>query len=138
MKRDVIDFENGEVSTLFRRLLIPTLLGTLAMSAMTAIDGIIVGHGVGAIGVAAVNIVVPIYQIMSGLALMVVLPHISPVFLQYIPLLLCRFLMPLYRIRPHENERLSFFSSCSLRHICIKPKQKHQHSSQIPVKYTQY
>ena len=71
MKRDVIDFENGEVSTLFRRLLIPTLLGTLAMSAMTAIDGIIVGHGVGAIGVAAVNIVVPIYQIMSGLALMV-------------------------------------------------------------------
>lgn len=71
MKRDVIDFENGEVSTLFRRLLIPTLLGTLAMSAMTAIDGIIVGHGVGAIGVAAVNIVVPIYQIMSGIALMV-------------------------------------------------------------------
>ena len=52
-------------------MLIPTLLGTLAMSAMTVIDGIIVGHGVGAVGVAAVNIVVPIYQIMSGLALMI-------------------------------------------------------------------
>lgn len=57
MKRDAIDFENGDVATLFRRLLIPTLLGTLSMSAMTAIDGIIVGHGVGAVGVAAVNIV---------------------------------------------------------------------------------
>lgn len=71
MKRDAIDFENGDVATLFRRLLIPTLLGTLSMSAMTAIDGIIVGQGVGAVGVAAVNIVVPIYQIMSGLALMI-------------------------------------------------------------------
>ena len=71
MNRDAIDFESGGVSTLFRRMLIPTLLGTLAMSAMTVIDGIIVGHGVGAVGVAAVNIVVPIYQIMSGLALMI-------------------------------------------------------------------
>lgn len=71
MKRDAIDFESGEVGALFRKLLIPTLLGTLSMSAMTAIDGIIVGHGVGAIGVAAVNIVVPIYTLMSGLALMV-------------------------------------------------------------------
>lgn len=71
MKRDAIDFESGQISVLFRKLLIPTLLGTLSMSAMTAIDGMIVGHGVGPIGVAAVNIVVPIYQLMSGLALMV-------------------------------------------------------------------
>lgn len=71
MNRDSIDFENGRVSTLFRRILIPTLLGSLAISAVTAIDGIFIGHGVGADGVAAVNIVVPIYQIMSGLGLMV-------------------------------------------------------------------
>lgn len=71
MNRDAIDFENGRVSTLFRRILIPTLLGSLAISAVTAIDGIFIGHGVGADGVAAVNIVVPIYQIMSGLGLMV-------------------------------------------------------------------
>lgn len=71
MKRDSIDFENGDISTLFRRLLIPTLLGTLSMSAMTVVDGMIVGHGVGAIGVAAVNIVVPIYQIVSGIGLMI-------------------------------------------------------------------
>ena len=71
MKRDAIDFENGKVSFLFRKLLIPTLLGTLAMSAVTAIDGIFVGHGVGADGVAAVNIAVPMYQIMAGLGLMI-------------------------------------------------------------------
>ena len=41
------------------------------MCAVTAIDGIFVGHGVGADGVAAVNIVVPIYQIMSGIGLMI-------------------------------------------------------------------
>lgn len=71
MNRDAIDFENGRVSTLFRRILIPTLLGSLAVSSVTAIDGIFIGHGVGADGVAAVNIVVPVYQIMSGLGLMV-------------------------------------------------------------------
>lgn len=71
MKRDAIDFEKDRVSTLFRRLLIPTLLGTISMSAVTAIDGIFVGHGVGADGVAAVNIIVPIYQIMSGIGLMI-------------------------------------------------------------------
>ena len=71
MNRDTIDFENGRVSTLFRRILIPTLMGSLAISAVTAIDGIFIGHGVGADGVAAVNIVVPIYQLMSGIGLMV-------------------------------------------------------------------
>lgn len=71
MKRDAIDFEGDDIGGLFRKLLVPTLLGTLSMSAMTAIDGIIVGQGVGPEGVAAVNIVVPIYTLMSGIALMV-------------------------------------------------------------------
>lgn len=31
MKRDAIDFKHKKVSVLFRRLLLPTLLGTLAM-----------------------------------------------------------------------------------------------------------
>ena len=71
MERDAIDFEKERVSVLFRKLLIPTLLGTISISAVTAIDGIFVGHGVGADGVAAVNIVVPIYQIISGIGLMI-------------------------------------------------------------------
>lgn len=71
MNRDAIDFEKESVFTLFRRLLIPTLLGSMALSAVSTIDGIFVGHGVGANGVAAVNIVVPIYQVMAGLGFMV-------------------------------------------------------------------
>ena len=71
MNRDAIDFERESVFTLFRKLLIPTLLGSTAMSAVSTIDGIFVGHGVGADGVAAVNIVAPIYQVMAGLGFMV-------------------------------------------------------------------
>jgi Na+-driven multidrug efflux pump len=71
MDRDNIDFNNDKVSTIFRKLLIPTLLGALSICAVTAIDGIFIGHGVGEIGVAAVNIIVPIYQIMAGFGLMV-------------------------------------------------------------------
>ena len=71
MNRDAIDFERESVFTLFRKLLIPTLLGSTALSAVSAIDGIFVGHGVGAEGVAAVNIVAPIYQVMAGLGFMI-------------------------------------------------------------------
>ena len=71
MQRDSIDFESSEIGALFRRMLIPTLLGALAMSAMTVIDGIIVGQGVGSVGVASINIVAPIYLIMSGIGLMI-------------------------------------------------------------------
>lgn len=35
MKRDAIDFECDRVSALFRKLLIPTLLGTISISAVT-------------------------------------------------------------------------------------------------------
>ena len=70
MKRDAINFENEKIPVLFRKILIPTLLGTISMSAVTAIDGIFVGHGAGAEGVAAVNIIAPIFMIMSGIGLM--------------------------------------------------------------------
>ena len=71
MNRDAIDFQKEPVATLFRKLLIPTLLGSFAMSAVCTIDGIFVGHGTGADGVAAVNLVVPIYQFVAGLGLMI-------------------------------------------------------------------
>lgn len=50
MNRDAIDFQKEPVATLFRKLLIPTLLGSFAMSAVCTIDGIFVGHGTGATG----------------------------------------------------------------------------------------
>ncbi|MBR2638284.1 MAG: hypothetical protein IKD40_05540 [Bacteroidaceae bacterium] len=52
MKRDSIDFDNESVSVLFKKLLIPTLWGAISICAVTAIDGIFVGHGVGAFGIA--------------------------------------------------------------------------------------
>lgn len=69
-RRDAIDWGTAKISVLFRQMLVPTLLGTLSMCAMTTIDGIFVGHGVGSDGVAAVNIVSPVYQVFSGLGLM--------------------------------------------------------------------
>lgn len=71
MKRDAINFETEKVSVLFKKLLIPTLLGTISVSSVTAIDGIFVGHGVGADGVGAINFIVPVYQIISGIGLMI-------------------------------------------------------------------
>ena len=54
MKRDTIDLSKVNVFTLFSKYFFPTLLGMLSMSAVTAIDGIFVGHGVGSDGIAAV------------------------------------------------------------------------------------
>lgn len=65
-RRDAIDWGTAKISVLFRQMLVPTLLGTLSMCAMTTIDGIFVGHGVGSDGVAAVNIVSPVYQVFPA------------------------------------------------------------------------
>ena len=71
MKETGIDFGSTSVSLLFRRVFFPTLLGMLGMSAMTAIDGIFIGHCVGADGIAAINIIVPILMLLTGVGLMV-------------------------------------------------------------------
>jgi putative MATE family efflux protein len=71
MERDAIDLGTVNVFSLFKKYFIPTLLGMLSMSAVTAIDGIFVGHGVGSDGIAAVNINLPAIMLISGLGLMV-------------------------------------------------------------------
>lgn len=70
MERDAIDLGTLKVSTLFKKLFIPTLLGMLSMSAVTAIDGIFVGRGVGSDGIAAVNICIPLLMFFTGVGLM--------------------------------------------------------------------
>ncbi|MDE7450964.1 MAG: polysaccharide biosynthesis C-terminal domain-containing protein, partial [Alistipes sp.] len=70
MQRDAIDFGRSDIPTLFRKLFIPTLLGMLSISAVTAIDGIFVGHGVGSDGIAAINICIPVLMIFAGFGLM--------------------------------------------------------------------
>ena len=68
--RDKLDFGNGKIGKLFRALFFPTLVAMIFTSALTVIDGIFVGHGVGADGLAAVNIVSPIYMVSTGIGLM--------------------------------------------------------------------
>lgn len=71
MKGKVLDFGREKVSVLFRKLFFPTLLGMLSLSAVTTIDGIFVGHGVGSEGIASVNICIPILMVLTGVGLMV-------------------------------------------------------------------
>lgn len=71
MKHRTLDFGTDSVSSLFREIFIPTVLGMLSMSAVTTIDGIFVGHGVGSDGIAAVNICIPLLQVFTGVGLMV-------------------------------------------------------------------
>ena len=70
MQRDAIDFGTVNIPSLFGKYFVTTLLGMVSMSAVTAIDGIFIGHGVGSDGIAAVNICVPVWMIFTGLGLM--------------------------------------------------------------------
>jgi len=70
MKRDAIDLGNVHIPTLFRIYLVPTLLGMLALCAVTATDGIFVGRGCGSDALAAVNICISPTMVMMGIGLM--------------------------------------------------------------------
>lgn len=65
------DLNSDNVTGLFSKIFLPTLIGMLSISAVTAIDGIFIGQGVGSDGIAAVNILIPVYMIFTGVALMV-------------------------------------------------------------------
>ncbi|MDE6266540.1 MAG: MATE family efflux transporter [Muribaculaceae bacterium] len=70
MNRDSIDLGSDRIPGLFRRYLIPTLLGMLAICAVTATDGIFVGRGIGSDALAAVNICIAPTMVMMGVFLM--------------------------------------------------------------------
>jgi len=55
---------------LFLKYVIPSILGLLAISSASIIDGYFIGNYVGSVGLAAVNISYPITTILFGLALM--------------------------------------------------------------------
>ncbi|MDE6023124.1 MAG: MATE family efflux transporter [Muribaculaceae bacterium] len=70
MNRDSIDLGSESIPRLFRLYLIPTLLGMLAICAVTATDGIFVGRGIGSDALAAVNICIAPTMVMMGIFLM--------------------------------------------------------------------
>ncbi len=69
-ERDDIDFGKMNISRLFVKLFVPTLMGMIFSAIFNIADGIIVGHGVGSDALAAVNIAAPIFLISSSTALM--------------------------------------------------------------------
>lgn len=68
--RDSIDFGEEKIPRLFNSLFIPTLLGMIFDVTFILTDGIFVGHGVGADGLASVNLACPLLMVMTGIAMM--------------------------------------------------------------------
>ena len=68
--RDSIDFKHTDIATLFRRLLLPTVLGMIFSALFVITDGIFVGRGIGSDALAAVNIVAPLWLFSTGIGLM--------------------------------------------------------------------
>lgn len=68
--KDSIDFGSMDISRLFRKLLIPTVLGMVFSAIFVITDGIFVGKGIGSDALAAVNITAPLFMITTGIGLM--------------------------------------------------------------------
>jgi putative MATE family efflux protein len=60
----------GKISSVFFQYSIPSVLGMLAISSAGIVDGFFVGNYVGASGLAAINLSLPIFSLLFGLALM--------------------------------------------------------------------
>ena len=75
--KDSIDFGSMNISTLFRKLLIPTVLGMVFSALFVITDGIFVGKGIGSDALAAV---ISLRQLLF--------PHCS-----YLSCLLCVFIL---------------------------------------------
>ncbi|MBD5356125.1 MAG: MATE family efflux transporter [Bacteroides sp.] len=65
-----LDYENGNIPSLFRKVFFPTLLGMIFNALITIVDGVFVGQGVGPQGIAAVNIIAPLFMVTTGIGLM--------------------------------------------------------------------
>lgn len=65
-----LDYANGQIGKLFSKIFFPTLLGMLFTALITIVDGVFVGKGVGPDGIAAVNIIAPLYMVATGIGLM--------------------------------------------------------------------
>lgn len=68
--KDSIDFASMHIPSLFRKLLIPTVMGMVFSALFVITDGIFVGKGIGSDALAAVNITAPLFLINTGVGLM--------------------------------------------------------------------
>ncbi|MHC5251371.1 MATE family efflux transporter [Listeria kieliensis] len=69
MKNSDQILENGSVGKVYVKYLIPSLVGMLLMSINIVIDGIFVGHRLGGVALAGINIAVPVFSIFTAISL---------------------------------------------------------------------
>lgn len=69
-KNTGLDYAGGKIGGLFAKMFFPTLLGLIFNALITIIDGIFIGRGVGPHGIAAVNIIAPLFMVVTGAGLM--------------------------------------------------------------------
>lgn len=65
-----MDVTKDKPLSIFMHYAIPSVLGMLAISSASVVDGFFVGNYVGASGLAAINMSIPIFSLLFGLALM--------------------------------------------------------------------
>ncbi|MDY0327853.1 MAG: MATE family efflux transporter [Arcobacteraceae bacterium] len=65
-----MDVTKDKVSTVFFQYSIPSVLGMLAISSASIVDGFFIGNYVGDFGLAAIHITFPIFSLLFGFALM--------------------------------------------------------------------
>lgn len=64
------DLKREKISKLFFAYLFPSVTGSLAVGVLIFIDTVFIGRGVGSLGLAALNIVLPIFTLYSSLGLL--------------------------------------------------------------------
>jgi len=60
----------GSIVPTFFRYLIPSLVGLIAMTSASLVDGIFIGNYVGVTALAAINLIIPILTLLSGVGIM--------------------------------------------------------------------
>lgn len=66
----IYDLKNEKISKLFFVYLLPSVTGSLAIGVLIFIDTVFIGRGVGSLGLAALNTVLPVFTLYSSLGLL--------------------------------------------------------------------
>jgi len=66
----IYDLKNEKISKLFFAYLLPSVTGSLAIGILIFIDTVFIGRGVGSLGLAALNTVLPVFTLYSSLGLL--------------------------------------------------------------------
>lgn len=69
MRKD-LDLQRGSITKLFFQYLIPSISATLVTSVYILADTVMIGQGVGPVGIAALNIILPIFSLFYGTGMM--------------------------------------------------------------------